>query len=132
MRNRDWATRLCNTIKAATERPFSWGEFDCCLFAADCCIAVCGVDPAEKYRGKYKTERGAKGALVRNHGSLEAAFDAYFERVEPAMAQRGDVALTDSEDGRSIAVRWADSWWSTAEHGVTRVNVTPVIVWRVE
>jgi hypothetical protein len=132
MRYRDWTTRLSNTIKAATERPFSWGEFDCCLFVSDCCVAVCGVDPAEQYRGTYKTERGAKRALVKNHGSLEAAFDACFHRVETALAQRGDLALVEGDDGRMVAVRWADAWWSTAEHGAVRINATPVMCWRVE
>ncbi|WP_395586068.1 DUF6950 family protein, partial [Pseudomonas syringae group genomosp. 7] len=55
MRQRDWATRLNDVIKAAQGRPFSWGEFDSSLFAADCSSAVGGVDPAEQYRGTYKT-----------------------------------------------------------------------------
>ncbi|WP_438666761.1 DUF6950 family protein, partial [Pseudomonas shirazica] len=29
MRYRDWPTRLHETIQAAFERPFLWGEFDC-------------------------------------------------------------------------------------------------------
>lgn len=132
MRYRDWTTRLHDTIKAATERPFSWGEFDCCLFAADCSKAICGVDPAEKYRGKYKTETGAKRALAKTHGSLEAAWDAYFERVNPAFMQRGDVVLYDGANGRSVAVYWAGNCWSTAEDGVGRIDCTPLVVWRVE
>ncbi|WP_443096553.1 DUF6950 family protein, partial [Pseudomonas urethralis] len=60
MRNRDWTTQLAHTIKAATDRPFEWGEFACCLFAADCAVAVCGTDPAEQYGGRYPTETGAK------------------------------------------------------------------------
>ena len=57
--------RLNETIKAALGRPFLWGEFDCCLFAADCTASVCGVDPAENYRGKYTTETGAKRQLKK-------------------------------------------------------------------
>lgn len=132
MRNRDWTTQLAAVIKAATERPFSWGEFDCCLFAADCAVAVCGVDPAQAYRGRYKTEAGAKRLLKKNHGSLEAAWDACFQRVSPAFVQRGDVAMYDGANGRGIAVFWAGEFWSVAEDGVGRIACDPLLVWRVE
>lgn len=132
MRYRDWTTRLNDVIKAALERPFSWGEFDCCLFAADCAVAVCGVDPAERYRGKYKTEAGAKRALKKTHGSLDAAWDACFTRVAPPFIQRGDVAVYEAPGGRSMAVYWANEFWATTELGVTRVVCEPIAVWRVE
>lgn len=131
MRHRDWALRLHDTFKASLGRPFSWGEFDCCLFAADCCLAVCGIDPAAPYRGQYASEAGAKRALAAIHGSLEAAWDACFARVAPAFAQRGDVGLYEGPSGRAMAVHWAGDWWSTAEEGVRRIHCTPLIVWRV-
>jgi hypothetical protein len=132
MRHRDWTTRLNDTIKAAQERPFLWGEFDCCLFAADCSFAVCGVDPAEQYRGKYKTEAGAKRQLKKIHGSLEAAWDACFKRVALPFIQRGDVVLYDAPRGRSMAVFWAGDYWSTTDDGVSRVECVPLAAWRVE
>ncbi|NIF15624.1 hypothetical protein [Pantoea sp. Cy-639] len=132
MRNRDWTTQLANTIKAATERPFSWGEFDCCLFAADCAVAVCKTDPAELYRGRYTTETGAKRLLKKVHGSLEAAWDTCFQRVNPAFIQRGDVAMYDGPNGRGVAVFWAGEFWSVAEDGVGRIACDPLVVWRVE
>lgn len=132
MRYRDWTTRLHESIKAAQGRPFSWGEFDCCLFAADCAVAVCGTDPAEQYRGKYKTEAGAKRLIKKNHGSLEAAWDACFARVPPAFVQRGDIALYQSPTGRAVAVFWANEYWSTTDDGVARVACEPLAVWRVE
>lgn len=131
MRNRDWTTRLHDVIKAAHGRPFSWGEFDCCTFAADCSIAVCNLDPAADYRGKYTTEVGAKRLLKKNHGSLEAAWDALFERVAPAFVQRGDVAMYDGPNGRGVAVFWANEFWSVADDGVCRIDCTPLAVWRV-
>jgi hypothetical protein len=132
MRYRDWTTRLSDVIKAALGRPFSWGEFDCCLFAADCAVAVCGTDPAAQYRGQYTTEAGAKRLIKANHGSLEAAWDACFTRVSPAFVQRGDIALYQSSAGRAVAVFWADEYWSTTDDGVARVVCEPLAVWRVE
>lgn len=132
MRYRDWTTRLNDTIKAASERPFSWGEFDCCLFAADCALAVCGVDPAADYRGQYDSEASAKRALSKRHGSLEAAWDSCFARVNPAYIQRGDVALYQGPNGRGVAVYWAGEFWTSVEIGAARVECEPEVVWRVE
>lgn len=132
MRYPDWAKRLHDTIKAASERPFLWGENDCCLFAADCCEAICGIDPAAEYRDTYSTEAEAKRALASGHGSLEAAWDASFERVDVAFAQRGDICLHEAPEGRAVAVRWAGAWWGMTETGVSRVHAEPLIVWRVE
>ncbi|XUO88412.1 hypothetical protein RVM26_04750 [Halomonas sp. KM072] len=132
MRHRDWTTRLHHEIQAASERPFSWGEFDCCTFAAACCIAICDVDPIEKYRGRYSTETGAKRVLKNTHGSLEALWDAYFERVPVAMRQRGDVVLFTSEFGRCVGVVWAGSIWAATNDGVSRVTADPEVCWRVD
>lgn len=132
MRYRDWTIRLNDTIRAVKASDFAWGTLDCCLFAADCAVAVCGTDPAEDYRGKYSTEIGAKRALVKRHGSLEAAWDACFERVPSAAAQRGDICMHEAPDGMAVAVRWAGAWWGMTESGVSRVHAEPLIVWRIE
>lgn len=132
MRHRDWTTRINEVIKAAQERPFSWGEFDCSLFAADCAVAVCGVDPAELYRGKYKTETGAKRLLKKNHGSLEAAWDACFKRIALSFIQRGDVVMYDAPGGRSVAVFWSGDYWSATEDGAHRIECEPMAAWRIE
>nr|WP_238149160.1 hypothetical protein [Arsenophonus endosymbiont of Aleurodicus floccissimus] len=70
MRRRDWATRLPNTLRAAMSRPFSWGEHDCCLFAADCVIAVCGFDLCLEIRGRYRSKAGALRVLKNQFGDL--------------------------------------------------------------
>lgn len=132
MRYQNWPQRLHDTIKAASGRPFLWGETDCCLFAADCSVAICGVDPAEQYRGHYTTEIGAKRKLHELHGGLEAVCDAYFERVSIALRQRGDFVLFDGPMGKSIGVVWAGGIWATTDDGVARVKAEPLICWRVE
>lgn len=134
MRHPDWASRLAHTIKAATERPFLWGEFDCCLFVADCCVAVCGVDPAESYRSRYRTEIGAKRALLKNHGSVEEAFDAYFERMDVAFVMRGDiVTYLDAEGLTAAAVCWAGGFWAALrDGGVGQIDCVPLVAWRVD
>ena len=73
MRHPDWQLRTIQTIQAASERPFCWGKNDCCLFVADVCLAACDKDPAAAYRGRYRTEIGAKRVLAKTHGSIAAA-----------------------------------------------------------
>lgn len=90
-----WEVRLYDRIEDARGRPFAWGAHDCVTWAADV-MAVLTDTPslADKWRGKYKTARGAAGVLRRR------GFTSYSEAVTaqlgpplaaPALAQRGDV-----------------------------------------
>lgn len=133
MRIQDWPTALFSHIESAKEKEFSWGEHDCCLFAADCCIALCGKDPAQAYRGTYTTATGAKRALTKNHGSIEAAFDAVFERVDTAFAQRGDVVVFESELGLTAGIQGVDGVvWSVSLNGLAILKPEVKTAWRVE
>lgn len=132
MRYRDWTQRLTAAIQAASARPFSWAEHSCCHFVGDCCLAVCGVDPAEDYRGRFTTERGAYRVLSRGHGSIAAVLDAYFERVSPSCTQRGDVVQFEGDTGETVGVIWAGAIWSAGPGGVGRVvSAVPHTAWRV-
>ncbi|EOX1508527.1 hypothetical protein ACPD0N_003194 [Vibrio cholerae] len=132
MRKKNWIASLAAVIASAREKAFEWGQHDCCLFASDCAIAVCGVDPAEAYRGRYQTEIGAKRALTRQHGSIEAAFDACFVRISPPLAQRGDIVLIKSEMGMAAGVVWTTGIWSVSPQGTGPVELEPLVAWRVE
>lgn len=133
MRILDWPTALFEKIDSARFTEFKWGEHDCCLFAADCCIAICGKDPASSYRGRYTTEIGAKRALKQQHGSVEAAFDAMFERVDPAFAQRGDVVLFEGDLGATAGVQAQDGVvWSVGLNGLAVIKPEVKVAWRIE
>lgn len=132
MKRTDWMKQLAAVIAAAQTQPFVWGTHDCCLFASDCAKAITGVDPAERYRGTYTTEIGAKRALTKHHGSIEAAFDACFKRIDPAFIQRGDLVLLDSEIGHAAGVVWGHGIWSVSPTGTGMVDANPIIAWRVE
>lgn len=126
----DWPQRVATTLEAARERPFVWGEFDCCLFAADVIAAQTGTDLAKELRGRYRTELGA-ARVLKKAGGIEALLDAHFSRVPPGMAQRGDVLLFDGEQGPTLGVFFGQIW-ATTQQGVAVVSVEPLIVWRVE
>ncbi|MCW2255699.1 hypothetical protein M2263_001790 [Providencia alcalifaciens] len=132
MRHPQWATRLPETLRAAMSRPFSWGEHDCCLFAADCAIAVCGVDIAEKVRGRYKTKSGALRVLKTEFGNLEHGLSGFFVEITPDKASRGDIVMFDGDDGKTLGVLWGSKLWAVTENGAMPVNHKPIKAWRVE
>ena len=133
MRHPDWQIRIITTIQAASERPFCWGENDCCLFVADVCLAACDKDPAAEYRGRYRTKIGAKRVLAKTHGDIPAALDAMFERIPVAMAQRGDALVFDGPQGQTAGVMWAGKVWAMTEAGARPISdAVPQIAWRVE
>lgn len=76
--------------------PHAWGRRanDCAGFALAAVEAQTGVDPAP---GVTWSSRAGALRIIRRFGSLEAAFDAHFERIAPAMAMRGDIAAVPDE-----------------------------------
>lgn len=108
----DWDKRLAHFLAANRTRPFRWGEWDCCLFAADAVHAITGHDYAAAYRGKYSTELGAVRALKRyGQGSLAATMDALLgNRVAACTAMRGDVVAVDTPSGDALGVVFNGIW----------------------
>ncbi|HHR6140381.1 TPA: DUF6950 family protein [Providencia alcalifaciens] len=132
MRHPNWTTRLPETLEKATQKPFSWGQHDCCLFAADCAVAVCGIDIAEKARGRYKTKAGAMRVLKSEFGDLESGLSDFFAEIDPEKATRGDIVMFNGDDGKTLGVMWANKVWAVTESGAMPVNHQPVKAWRVE
>lgn len=132
MRHPNWTTRLPETLQKAMQKPFSWGEHDCCLFAADCAIAICGIDIAEKVRGRYKTSGGALRVLKAEFGDLESGLSGFFNEIEPTATSRGDIVMFIGPEGKTLGVLWANKIWSMTESGAMPVDHQPIKAWRVE
>lgn len=100
----DRPERLHDYIASRRDTPFAWGRHDCALFAADWVQALTGADPAEGLRGRYRTALGA-ARLIKREGGLEAIAEARLgERINPRLAQRGDVVLLDGSHGPTLGV----------------------------
>lgn len=94
MRRHDWPQRLEECVDAARWRSFEYGAFDCCLFAADCVLAMTGTDCAAPFRG-YESKIAAY-RLIAEHGSLQGLLTSVLgEPVQPAFARRGDVVIAE-------------------------------------
>ncbi|WP_338445960.1 hypothetical protein V5F89_12495 [Pelagerythrobacter marensis] len=87
----DWEHRLSATIAEWRVRPFRWDR-DCARWGAAVVIAQTGIDPIAEWRGRYRTKREALELLAEK--PMPVRLDELFPRVHPAMARRGDIALT--------------------------------------
>ncbi|WP_299393302.1 hypothetical protein [Pelagibius sp.] len=93
----DWQSRLADAIRAASERPFSYGGHDCCLAVCDCVLAETGIDLADDIRGYCGKSEAV--AVLKRYGGVAGLCETKAKihrlaEVPPLQAQRGDVVIT--------------------------------------
>lgn len=97
MRAENWPKRLDDAVREAAEKPFAWGEHDCCLMAADIIYAITAEDPAADLRGTYSTQEEAAAIILAAGGLSKLANDRCaargWMRTKPALARRGDLVM---------------------------------------
>lgn len=97
-----WEIRLHERIEDARGRPFVWGTHDCLTWSADVMAALIGGQSlADDWRGRYKTELGARRLLKRK--GFSAHCDAVTAHLGPALpapafAQRGDLVAGPADE----------------------------------
>lgn len=112
-----WDLALIGYLRQAAQHRFAWGAHDCARFAAGAVQAQTGQALALP---QWASKREAI-ALLRQHGSLQAAVDAYLPRRKgAAWAQRGDVVLvrTPKAPHAFLAVADAGLWWAPSRKGL--------------
>ncbi len=129
MRKHDWAERLANYLAANMHTSFVWGEFDCCLFAANAIIETHGVDFAAPFRGHYSTATGSVRALKKyGQGDIESTLNAIFGPIKPRLkANRGDVALIHTPSGKALGIVFGGAVYAATENGLTNLPMKSVI-----
>lgn len=104
MRKQDWVTIFADELREAETKDFAWGKHDCCLAVADWVLAMTGEDFAKDLRGKYADEVGAAITLEKFTGEAElepCIIKLLGQPLESVnFAQRGDVVIFQSKDGR--------------------------------
>lgn len=135
----DWPEQANAFVAKVMKKPFVWGEFDCCLFAADCVQAMTGEDFAADFRGKYTDGPGGYQLLKEfSGGGIVATVEKLAERfewtdIEPRRAQRGDIVLLpaalcggdDRFDGALGICAGTVSLFVTEEAGVRATSTIP-------
>ncbi len=129
----DWPAQLHIVSTAALRKPYRWGDHDCCLFAADCVLAMTGVDLAEDFRGAYHDEATASDMLERlNCESVADLPGIWFEEISVSQARRGDVALFDGEFGPFLAICDGITAVGPAARGIAHVQIVDALrAWRI-
>lgn len=104
-RRGDWYSSLSQYIDQTFRMPFAYGAFDCTLFAAGAVEAMTGLNLHADFLGRYTTRAGGFRALKKLGFADHVAYVAsLFEEVHPAMAQIGDIAVIDTDDGQGLGI----------------------------
>jgi hypothetical protein len=76
------------------DRPWKWGEADCCTAACDVFLRLTGIDPMASLRGKYATRHEAN-TIIQAMGGFEAMAVTLAERagLQPSDGRPGDLAV---------------------------------------
>lgn len=101
----DWKARLVDFLAEVPGYPKAYGQFDCALFTFGGVAVMTGLDLSAPYRGRYATLREGI-ALLRRDGFRDhiALVGAHFDKIAPAFAQAGDVAVMPSADGPALGL----------------------------
>ena len=91
----DWPMRLDALVFGRLMTPFAWGNNDCALFAADCVLAMTGVDLAAGLRSLGA--RAAMRLLQRHGGMVQLIPEALRPLPRVADATEGDIALLPAD-----------------------------------
>jgi hypothetical protein len=133
-----WHTRAFDTfLRERATTPFTWGDNDCCTFAADAIHAITGTDIAADFRGKYTTEIGALRAIAKVTGGTTVADAAAYcaakhglvEHTYPLMAKRGDLVVLDNDGNLIAGVVHLNGRHviSVSESGAVRLPITSIV-----
>lgn len=115
-----------------------WGVSDCALATANIDMVVLGEDPAEPYRGRYRSERGAKRVLDK--GGLIGAWAGAAKRLgwkriakdRFATALDGDRAVAKTPAGPTTVIRYKGRWFARADMGNLMVSDAQIVrAWSV-
>lgn len=104
----DWRARFEAEIDAIKHRPFSWEDHECGIgLVGNVVLAVTGHDAAARWRGRYRSYRGAV-RVMRNEGFANVAdmVAAMLPEIHPGLARIGDIAAfpDDTALGFSLGI----------------------------
>lgn len=133
MRLQGWDVALAGIIKDRRDTPFVWGQHDCCLFAADCALAITGIDFAADFRGRYDSSAGAARLIAERGGFAQMITGLLGDEIPLNFASRGDVVMIDHNGRPALAVCMGAYLVAAGHDGLVRVSTADgVAAWRVK
>jgi hypothetical protein len=137
VRLRDWQLLYEAFITQRFATPFAWGTQDCCTFAADCVLAITGVDVAHPDLRLHRTQAQAAATLARMGGVKRIATAALGPHRGAQFASVGDVVMVTMPDPsgtpqKALAVCNGANAWVPSSLGLVPVSLRDAIwCWRV-
>lgn len=117
-----WIEYLEAYLWLCSQGSFGYGAQDCFLFVSGAVRAMTGIDPAARYRGRYRSRAQAR-ALLKEAGGYSAVFqNCGMKEIPMARAQRGDVVQL-SRFGLGLMALDGQRAYTVGEEGL--VLVTP-------
>ena len=91
------------------DEPFVWGKWDCCIFSADCVLAMTGEDKINIFRGAYFDKRTAATLLrEQGQGTLVKTIEHMLgSPTSKHMAWRGDIVIRKNNVGVCVGTQAA-------------------------
>ncbi|BDM66219.1 hypothetical protein NFHSH190041_36710 (plasmid) [Shewanella sp. NFH-SH190041] len=133
-RQENWPTLLGHFFAQNSTRPFSWGEWDCALMAADAVVEMTGHDYAEALRFQYHSSAGAL-KLIQPYGDLCGLISHLLGQeplTETLKARRGDVAVIMNDGRQCAGIVWQHGVIATGAGGLVTVPLSAAIAaWEV-
>jgi hypothetical protein len=122
----DWMIRLDELVRARSQAPYTWGEFDCCTLGADVVLSITGRDLMADVRGSYATEAEAYGLLELRGGLVAILTSALGRPVPVAFAQVGDLGISNAG---ALVFFGGVTWLGQGDVGLVYVDA-PSLAWR--
>lgn len=133
MRLPDWQILFAKFLKENANSKFEWGVHDCCLFSANCVLAITGTDYASSFRGTYSNERDAY-RLIKQYGSIEALVTTLtgIKPVNGRYADVGDIVLVLQEGRELLAVCNGQTMFAPGANSLITLETKDVLkTWKV-
>ena len=102
----NWRVRYEDTIDAIRRVPGDWGSSDCLTGLVSPVVeALTGVDPFVRFRGRYKTARGALGIMRRSgFENLADLVASELPEIHPSQCVIGDIVAIPTDDDFAYAL----------------------------
>ena len=102
------------------DRPWRWGEADCCTAACDVFLRMHGVDPMEPLRGRYSTYREARRVISQEGGWLPMAESlASRSGLTGCAGMVGCIGVVrDARGALALGILTELGWAGKTEHGM--------------
>ena len=128
----NWKSVLAKLVFANLHTKFEWGKFDCSIFAVRCADALTGRSVESDIKRHYSDKKTAIKWLKKG-GGLEALTSQFYgEPVSSNELKRGDLALIDHDNGKSLSVYDGDYVIGASHNGLLFLPSDCVIKgWRI-